>query len=148
VRTVYWIWSMVVLVMVVVQIGLAGYGAFFVANKLDEEGSTIDDKVFEDGFQFHAALGYFVILAGLVLMIIGLIAGIGKWRLGKHGLLFLLLFVQLWLAWIGFEVPFPVGFLHPINAFLILGLISWIVYSEWLLWRVRKAPAVAAPASA
>jgi hypothetical protein len=140
---------MVVFVMVVIQIGLAGYGAFFVAKKLDDEGSTIDDKVFEDGFQFHAALGYFVILAGLVLMIIGLIAGIGKWRLGKHGLLFLLLFVQLWLAWIGFEVPFPVGFLHPINAFLILGLTSWIVYSEWLLWRERKGPraAVSAPAA-
>jgi hypothetical protein len=147
VRTVYWVWSMVVFVMVVIQIGLAGYGAFFVAHKLDDEGSTIDDKVFEDGFQFHAALGYFVILAGLVLMIIGLIAGIGKWRLGKHGLLFLLLFIQLWLAWIGFAVPFPVGFLHPINAFLILGLTSWIVWSEWLLWRDRKAGSpVAAPA--
>ncbi len=55
-RTVYWVWSMVVLVMVVIQIGLAGYGAFFVAKKLDDEGSTIDDKVFEDGFRFHAAL--------------------------------------------------------------------------------------------
>jgi hypothetical protein len=147
VRTVYWVWSMVVFVMVVIQIGLAGYGAFFVAKKLDNEGSTIDDKVFEDGFQFHAALGYFVILAGLILMLIGIIAGVGKWRLGKHGLLFLLLFVQLWLAWIGFEVPFPVGFLHPINAFLILGLTSWIVWSEWLLWRERKAP-TAAPATA
>jgi hypothetical protein len=138
---------MVVFVMVIIQIGLAGYGAFFVAKKLDDEGSTIDDKTFEDGFQFHAAFGYFVILAGLVLMIIGLIAGIGRWRLGKHGLLFLLLFLPLWLAWIGFEVPFPVGFLHPINAFLILGLTSWIVYSEWLLWRQRKGlPGAPVPA--
>ncbi len=63
-------------------------------------------------------------------MIIGLIAGIGKWRLGRHGLLFGLLFLQLWLAWIGFEVPFPVGFLHPINAFLILGLDVWIVHER------------------
>ena len=55
--------------------------------------------------------------------------------------LFGLLFLQLWLAWIGFAVPFPVGFLHPINAFLILALVSWIVHSEWLLWRERKAPA-------
>jgi hypothetical protein len=147
VRTVYWVWSMVVLVMVVIQIGLAGYGAFFVAKKLDDEGATIDDKVFEDGFGFHAAMGYFVILAGLVLLIIGLIAGVGKWRMGKSGLLFGLLFLQLWLAWIGFEVPFPVGFLHPINAFLILGVTLWIVYSEWLLWRERKA-GPAAPAAA
>ena len=139
---------MVVLVMVVLQIGFAGYGAFYAAHKLEDEGSSITDKTFQDGFGLHAGFGYLVILAGLVLMIIGLIAGIGKWRLGKHGLLFGLLFLQLWLAWIGFEVPFPVGFLPPINAFLILGLTSWIVYSEWLLWRERKAPGVSAPASA
>ena len=142
-RTVYGVWSMVVWVMVVVQIGLAGYGAFYAAGKLDDEGSTIDENTFHHGFVFHAAFGYFVVLAGLVLMIIGLIAGIGRWRLGKHGLLFGLLFLQLWLAWVGSEVPFPVGFLHPINAFLILGLTSWIVYSEWLLWRERKGLAAA-----
>jgi hypothetical protein len=138
---------MVVLVMVVIQIGFAGYGAFYAAHKLDKDGSTIDDNVFQDGFIFHAAFGYFVILAGLVLMIIGLIAGVGKWRVGKAGVLFALLFLQLWLAWIGFSVPFPVGFLHPINAFLILGLTGWIVHSEWLLWRERKAPPAAEPAA-
>lgn len=143
-RTVYWLWSMVVLAMVVVQIGLAGYGAFFVANKLEDEGSTINDDVFMDGFGLHAGFGYLVILSGLVLMVIGLIAGIGKWRLGRHGLLFLLLFIQLWLAWIGFAVPFPVGFLHPINAFLILALISWIVRDEW---QRRKAAQSAEPAT-
>ncbi len=135
---------MVVLAMVVVQIGLAGYGAFFVANKLEDEGSTINDDVFMDGFGLHAGFGYLVILSGLVLMVIGLIAGIGKWRLGRHGLLFLLLFIQLWLAWIGFAVPFPVGFLHPINAFLILALISWIVRDEW---QRRKAAPSTEPAT-
>jgi uncharacterized membrane protein YhaH (DUF805 family) len=146
VRTVYWIWSMVVLVMVVLQIGFAGYGAFYVAHKLEDEGSTIDDKVFEDGFSFHSGFGYFVILAGLILMIIGIIAGVGKWRLGKHGLLFLLLFVQLWLAWIGFELPFPVGFLHPINAFLILALTLWIVWGEWERRKTTSGEPAAAPA--
>ena len=91
----------------------------------------------------HAGFGYLVILAGLVLMIIGLIAGIGKWRLGKHGLLFGLLFLQLWLAWIGFELPFPVGFLHPINAFLILAVTIWIVWTEWE--RRKAATGTAAP---
>ncbi len=42
--------------MVVVQIGLAGYGAFYAANKLDDEGSTIDDKVFKDGFELPRRL--------------------------------------------------------------------------------------------
>ena len=111
--------------------------------------STIDEDVFFDGFGLHAGWGYLVIPLGLLFMVIGIIAGIGKWRLGRHGLLFLLLFIQLWLAWIGFEVPFPVGFLHPVNAFVIAALSGWIVWDEWHLWRERKAgvtPAAAAPA--
>ena len=144
-RTFYWAWSLILFAAIIVQIGLAGYGAFYAANKLEDEGSTINDDVFMDGFGLHAGLGYLVILSGLVLMILGLIAGIGKWRLGRHGLLFLLLFIQLWLAWIGFELPFPVGFLHPINAVLIAGLSGWIVWDEWQLWRARKAGAGAAP---
>ncbi len=96
-----------------------------------------------DGFGLHAGVGYLVILGGLILLVLGLIAGIGKWRLGRHGLLFLLLFIQLWLAWIGFELPFPVGFLHPINAMLILALSSWISWDEWQRRRsgLAEAPA-------
>jgi hypothetical protein len=134
---------MILTAAIVVQIGLAGYGAFYAANKLDDEGSTIDDEVFMDGFGLHAGLGYLVILLGLVFMVIGLAIGIGKWRLGRHGLLFLLLFVQLWLAWIGFAVPFPIGFLHPINAFLILALSSWISWDEWQRRKTVGAPAAA-----
>lgn len=138
-RTVYWVWSMILFAAVIVQIGLAGYGAFYAANKLEDEGSTIDEDVFIDGFGFHAALGYLLLLAGLIFLVIGLIAGIGKWRLGRHGLLFLLLFVQLWLAWIGFELPFPVGFLHPVNAMLIAGISGWVAWDEWQLRRAREA---------
>ena len=144
-RTLYWAWSLILFAAIIVQIGLAGYGAFYAANKLEDEGSTIDEDVFSDGFGLHAGWGYLVILLGLIFMVIGIGAGIGKWRLGRHGLLFLLLFVQLWLAWIGFELPFPVGFLHPINAMVITGLCGWIAWDEWQLWRARKA-GVAAPA--
>src|SRR5262245_9694869 len=140
---------MILTAAIVVQIGLAGYGAFYAANKLDDEGATIDDDTFMDGFGFHAGFGYLVILLGLIFMIIGIAAGIGTWRLGRHGLLFLLLFIQLWLAWIGFELPFPVGFLHPVNAFVIAALSGWVVWDEWLLWRARKAGAAeATPAPA
>ena len=147
-RTIYWAWSMILTAAIVVQIGLAGYGAFYAAHKLDDEGSTINDDTFMDGFGLHAGFGYIVILLGLIFMIIGLAAGIGKWRLGRHGLLFLLLFIQLWLAWIGFELPFPVGFLHPINAMLILGLSGWIAWDEWQRRRAGAGtPPVAAAAT-
>ena len=142
-RTVYWGWSMLLTAAIFIQIGLAGYGAFYAANKLEDEGATIDEDVFFDGFGLHAGVGYLVILLGLIFMVIGLVAGIGKWRLGRHGLLFLLLFLQLWLAWIGFELPFPVGFLHPVNAVFIAGLATWISWDEW---ERRKAVTPAAPA--
>ncbi len=39
--------------MVVLQIAFAGYGAFYAAHKLEDEGSSITDKTFEDGFGIH-----------------------------------------------------------------------------------------------
>jgi len=137
---------MVVLVMVVLQIGFAGYGAFYATEKLSDEGSTITDKTFEDGFGLHIGFGYLVFLAGVVLLILGLIAGVGRWRLGKHGLLALLLFVQIQLAWIGGGVP-AIGALHPLNAFLILGLAIAIVWEGWNARKTRTSEA-AAPAPA
>jgi uncharacterized membrane protein YhaH (DUF805 family) len=144
VRTVYWFWSIVVLVMVVLQIGFAGYGAFYAAHKLEDEGSSITDKTFEDGFGIHIGFGYLVWLAVMVLLVIGLIAGVGRWRLGKHGVLALLLTLQVVLAWGGESSP-AVGVFHPLNAFVILGLILSIV---WDGWQARKAgPAAVAPAT-
>lgn len=143
-RTVYWVWSMVLLVMIVLQIAFAGYGAFYAAGRLDEEGSTIDDKTFEDGFGLHIGFGYLVFLAGVVLLLLGLIAGVGRWRLGKHGIVALLLFIQIQLAWAGGDVN-AIGALHPVNAFLILGLVISIV---WDGWQARKAASSAvAPAT-
>jgi len=144
VRTVYWVWSMVVLVMVILQIGFAGYGAFYAAHKLEDEGSSITDKTFEDGFGLHIGFGYVAWLAVIVLVAIGVIAGVGRWRLGKHGVLALLLTLQILLAWTGGSVP-AVGALHPLNAFVILGLTISIV---WDGWQARKAASAAvAPAT-
>jgi hypothetical protein len=140
VRTVYWFWSIVVLVMVVLQIAFAGYGAFYAANKLEDEGSSITDKTFEDGFGIHIGFGYLVWLAVMVLLVLGVIAGVGKWRLGRHGVLALLLTLQILLAWFGGAVP-AIGAFHPLNAFVILGLIISIV---WGGWQERKAGTIAA----
>jgi uncharacterized membrane protein YhaH (DUF805 family) len=146
VRTVYWFWSIVVMVMIAIQIGLAGYGAFYATHKLEDDGSSITDKVFEDGFGLHIGFGYIVFLATLVLLVLGVIAGIGKWRLGKHGLLALLLFIQVQLAWFGGSVP-AIGALHPLNAFLILGISIAIVMEGW---QARKTASMsqASPAAA
>jgi hypothetical protein len=118
---------MILFAAIVVQVGLSGYGAFYAANKLEDEGSTIDEDVFFEGFGAHAIVGYLVLIGALVLLVLGIAAGLGKWRLGRHGLLFGLLILQVLLAWFGFEVP-AIGFLHPVNALLIVaisGMISW-----------------------
>jgi hypothetical protein len=131
-RTIYAVWSWILFTAVVIQVGLAGYGAFHAANKLSDEGSTIDEDVFFDGFVAHALFGYVTILAGLIFMILGLIAGIGRWRLGMHGLLFGLLVLQFVLAILGFGVP-AIGFLHPVNALLIFALSGTVAWREWRL---------------
>ena len=70
-RTLYAVWSWILFAAIVVQVGLAGYGAFYAASKLGDEGATIDEDVFFDGFIAHAIFGYIVILAALIFMIIG-----------------------------------------------------------------------------
>jgi hypothetical protein len=142
VRTFYAIWSWILFALVVVQVGLAGYGAFYAANKLQDEGSTIDEDVFFEGFGAHAIVGYLIILAGLIFLVIGLIAGLGRWRLGMHGTLFGLLILQMLLAWFGFEAP-VIGFLHPVNALLIFALSGSLAWREW---RLRKEGPDLAPA--
>jgi hypothetical protein len=144
VRTVYWFWSIVVLVMVVLQIAFAGYGAFYATHKLEDEGSSITDKTFEDGFGIHIGFGYLVWLAAIVLLLLGVVAGVGRWRLGKHGVLALLLTLQVLLAWFGGAVP-AIGALHPLNAFVILGLTLSIV---WDGWQARKVAPLSQPAPA
>jgi len=141
-RAVYRIWATLLFILVIVQVGLAGYGAFYAANKLDDEGSTIDEDVFMDGFGLHVGLGYLVILAGLVFLVIGVVAGIGRWRLGRHGVLFGLLILQVVLAWIGFSEP-AIGVLHPVNALLIFGLLGWICSNEWRLSRADPTSSAA-----
>jgi hypothetical protein len=140
VQTLYKWWAGLLLVAVIIQIGLAGYGAFYVAEKLDGEGSSIDDKGFEDGFGIHIGFGYIIWLLTIVFLIIGIAAGIGRWRLGRHGVLFLLVTLQILLAWFGSEVP-AIGFFHPVNALVITGLLVWIVLDTWRHPAVAAAPA-------
>jgi hypothetical protein len=142
-RTIYWVWAWVLFAVVVLQVGFAGYGAFYAANKLDDEGATIDEDVFFDGFGIHAGVGYLAVLIGLVFLVVGLIAGIGRWRLGRHGLLFALLVLQVFLAWFGFEAP-VIGFFHPVNALLIFALAGWVAWEET---QIRRSGTALAPAA-
>ena len=142
-QTLYKWWAGLLLLAVILQVGLAGYGAFYVAHKVDGDGKTIDTNGFEDGFGIHMGFGYIVWLLGIVFLIIGVIAGIGRWRLGRHGLLALLLTLQVILAWIGSGVP-AIGFFHPVNALLIFTILLWVVHDTWRV-NAGSQPAAAVP---
>jgi hypothetical protein len=139
VKAVYQWWSLLVFVGVVVQVGLAGYGAFYVVSKTNDGGVANDDTV-SHGFDPHVAWGYTVVgLSMIVFLVIGVIAGVGKWRLGRHGVLFGLFVLQVILAGAGADTP-VIGFFHPVNALLIFALSGATAYSTWKASRAPAAP--------
>jgi len=127
VAAVYRYFSALVVLLIIVQIGLAGYGAFGVANDVEDEGATIDQDGFEDVFGPHMGFGYLVVLSFLLLFILAAIARVGRQRLIWSAVLFGLGILQIVLAWIGGGTP-ALGSLHPLNAFLIAGLAGRIAY--------------------
>jgi heme A synthase len=139
--TVYRWWAAILTLAVVVQIGLAGYGAFNAAEKV-EDNDSISKKAFEDGWDPHTGFGYIVFLGGVLLFLIALAS-----RPGRRGVLWalavpLLLILQIVLAWIGESVG-ELGFLHPINAFVVLGVLGSLTGR---LWRSRAGvPVTTAP---
>ena len=127
-EVVYRVWAAIVTAAVLLQIGFAGYGAFYVANKVDD--APINDDTFMDGWGLHSGFGYLVILLGLVFVLVALAARVGRPRVLRTLGLFGLMILQMLLAWFGFEFPF-IGVFHPINAFLILGLSASLTYEAW-----------------
>ena len=127
-RTIHRYWLALLSLAIVVQIGAAGYGAFYAADKSDPGPMTT--KQFDHGFSFHSGLGYFIFLGGIVLFLLAL-AG----RLGRRPVLLslavpLLLVIQILLAWAGSGTP-AVGTLHALNAFLILGFVGSLTFRAW-----------------
>jgi cytochrome b561 len=128
VEAVYRVWAAIVAAAVLVQIGFAGYGAFYVAKKVDD--APVNDDTFMDGWGLHSGFGYLVLLLSLVFVLIALAARVGRPRVLRTLALFGLMVLQMLLAWFGFEIP-VIGVFHPINAFLILGLSGSIAYEAW-----------------
>ena len=141
-RAVYKYWAWLVFLAVCLQIGFAGYGAFYVANKVDD--GTVDEDSFEDGFGLHMGFGYLVVLLILIFLLIAFGAKVGRRRIIRNAVLFGLGILQVLLAWFGSAVP-AIGFFHPVNALLIFGLSGSLA---WTYWLESKAGAPAAPAPA
>jgi Family of unknown function (DUF6220) len=133
----YWLWLL--LAAVVLQIAFAGFGAFDVSDKLASEGVSIDEEGYDDSWGLHTGFGYLVLLGGLVTFILALLARVGRQRVLQSLGIFGLLILQMLLAWFGSEVP-VIGTLHPINAFLILGVVGSLTIREWKGDRMTAPP--------
>jgi hypothetical protein len=137
-RAIYRYWLALLVAAIVVQIGSAGYGAFYAADKSDPGPMTTHQ--FEHGFSFHGGFGTLIVLGGILALILALASRQPRRIKGMSAVLALLLVIQIFLASIGTATP-AVGTLHPLNAFLILGLTGRLTYEAW---SEARRPAAAA----
>jgi Family of unknown function (DUF6220) len=123
-------------VAVVVQVALAGYGAFVSVDKSADNGSVSKQAV-EHGFSAHAALGTIIVALMLLIVIVAAAGRLGKpwvhWTAGIFGLGI----VQMLLAWLGSAVA-ALGFLHAVNALAIYAAAALLAHRAWT--RLRTAP--------
>ena len=140
----YRVWAGFVSLAVIVQVGLAGVGAFHAASKAEDNEAT--KKTVEDWFGPHIAVGYLIGPIILVLLILALLsrksAEPRDARVKWAGILLGLWVLQVLLAWFGGVANGALGFLHPINALLIAGIAG---VNAQRAWSRAPAPATAAP---
>jgi hypothetical protein len=127
-------------VAIVVQVALAGYGAFNATGKADDDAS-VAGKTITDGYNAHAVVGTIVVAIMIVLVLVAVVGRLGTpWVQWSSGLLVLGI-AQMLLAWLGDAVP-ALGFLHAVNALAIYAGIAMLAHRAW----IRRDPAPVAPA--
>jgi hypothetical protein len=134
------IWSSLVSLAIIVQVGLAAYGGFHAVNESDDKG-VIGKKAVSNGFDAHAALGYIILLAAIVLVVLAFLSRAnGPWRPRWSGLILGLIVVQVLLAWLGGAAAW-LGVLHGMNALAVAGVAGSLAGREWSAYRVAPSPA-------
>lgn len=129
---------------IVVQVGLAGYGAFNAVHKAEK--TSISQKTVENGFNAHIALGYVIVLIMLLLLIVAAAGRLGATSVRLSGVLLGLGILQAILGMISESVP-AIGALHTINALAIYAVSGLLAHRTWTAQRARSAAAAAGPAA-
>ena|SRR5690242_8513899 len=128
-RAVFRWWSTILVVAVLVQIGFAGYGAFYVVDKADNAPKIVTSHQVDHGFGPHQ-FGYIVILLGLLLVPIAFGAKVDRMRKRMSIVIAVLLVLQFVFALLGWAWA-PLGFLHPLNALAIAAVSGMLARIEW-----------------
>ena len=128
-RAVYRFWAMLIFAAVIVQVALAGYGAFSAAKKVgngpNDSTPSLTNKQWDHGFGPHDALGYLIFLASILLLLFALASRFDRRRVLLALGVPLLVFVQIVLAIAGGSIP-AIGALHPLNALIIVGFTGYL----------------------
>lgn len=135
-RAAFKFWAGLMALAVVVQITFVGLGGFHAAKQADKHSSITEDS-FNSWFGPHIALGYLLVPAALILVILAAVGARNrlKWSLGALGLMVL----QVILAWLAYSVP-ALGWIHPLNALAILGTMGSLAMREWRPAHAHGAP--------
>lgn len=135
-------WLTVVLfVAVLVQVALAGYGAFHAVHAADK--TSISKKTIEHAFNAHVALGYLIVLAMLLLFILALAGRLGKSNVQWSGGIVVLGILQAILGMASESTP-AIGPLHALNALAIFATSGLLAHRAW---RMKGGLATHAPAA-
>jgi hypothetical protein len=137
-RPVFNVFSSLLFLAVVIQVGLAGYGTFEAIHKA--KSGPVTQHTIEHGFDPHGLVGT-AVLGLMVLLVLTAAAGkLGqtwlKWSVG----LLVLGVIQLILGSVSPSVP-VLGFVHGINALAIYAGAALLAHRAW-----TRRPAKAADA--
>jgi hypothetical protein len=113
---------------VVIQVGLAGYGAFDAIHKA--KSAPVSKKALEDSFGAHGVFGYIVLLVMLVAFIVASSGGLGSAKTKWAGGILVLGILQAVLGGVSPSVP-ALGFLHGINALAIYAAVALLAHKTW-----------------
>jgi hypothetical protein len=114
---------------VVVQVALAGYGAFYAVDKADDNDS-VSKSAIDHGFNAHAILGTLIVVVMLLLLIVAFAGRLGSRWVKWSAALLLLGILQIVFAAIGGAVP-ALGFLHAVNALAIYAAVGLMAHRAW-----------------
>ncbi len=114
--------------LVVVQMGLAGFGAFDSIHKADK--TRIGKKTVEDAFGAHAILGSVIVLLMLLALIAAVAGRLGPARVRFAGVVFALGILQFILGAVSTSAP-ALGFLHGVNALAIIAATGLLAHRTW-----------------
>lgn len=116
------------LLVIVVQVGVAAVALFKALDEADANGSVTKDQI-ESGLDPHHIFGTLAAALIVVVAIAAFALGIDSMQ-RISGVLVVLLVLQFFFAWLGMKSAWA-GFLHGVNGLAIYGAAAILAHRAW-----------------